>query len=273
MPSHLHLLLVILAGYLFVHACDYLHYRAKSLEGHRLVIEASVAGFALFVLVRPFMVFLKFLDTLFLGSFLQKYWFLFTAGSPYSGTLLVTILLATPLALGWNLYQGYRNKALIPVEWTGRSWRENYSNFSKALALEEAIDRTGNSLLLMLHEAATRWSHDFTMLGVTMSDRKLYVGWAFRSPQLTQHESYFALFPLMSGYRDDKTLKPVFNFFYPLESAGVKEAIADPYRHLIILPLSGVSSARLLESNFDPEELAGLDPDPDPQQELAFLDD
>jgi len=272
MPSNLHLLIIILAGYLFVHSSDYLHYRAKALEGHRLVVEASVAGLGLFACVRPLMVGLKALDTVFLASSLQKVWFFLAAGTPYSGTLAVITVLATPLAWACNLYQGRRHRDLIPEEWAGRSWRENYSEFSKAIALEEAIDRTGNDLLMTIHEAATRWSHDFTMLGVTMNDRKLYVGWAFRSPQLTQNESYFALFPLMSGYREEKTLTPKFNFFYPLDPVGVKAAIADPYRHLVILPLSGVSSARLLASNFNPNELSGLEPDTDPQPTLDFSD-
>lgn len=275
MPSNLHLLVVILAGYLFVHACDYLHYRAKALEGHRLVVEASLAGLALFAVVRPVINGLQQIDDRFLASSLQAFWYTLSKGLPYSGTLVVTTLLAFPLAKGWNLFQGYRRRELIGQALDGLGWRQKLSRFnelSRALALEDAISRTGNDLLMMLHAAATRWPHDFTMLGVTMSDRKLYVGWAVRSPRLTQQESYFAILPLMSGYRDDKTLKPVFNFFYPVDVEAV-QSHRDDYRQFVILPLSGVSSARLLSSDFDPEELAGQEPEADAQQELDFVDD
>jgi len=174
-----------------------------------------------------------------------------------------------------NLYIGYRHRLLIPADWANRNWLLNYMRASEAAAIEPAINRVGNDLVAMLHTAAVSWSQDLTMIGVSMSDRKLYVGWVFQTPKLRPGESHFSLFPLMSGYRDEHTLQPRFNFFYPLNHADLMAmASADhPFRHLLVLALSDVRSARLLDRNFDPKELSGVALEPDAQEMLSFDDD
>lgn len=273
MPANLTLLVVILAGYLFVHACDYLHYRAKALEGHRLVIEASIAGLALFVLLRPLMLGLQCLDTLFFGRSLQALWFVAASGTPYSGTLLAITALAIPLALVVNLLYALYHKKLLAKEPVAPKliWWRRYFRFSKALALEKASANSGNQLLVVLDQAAKLFPKDYTMIGVTMTDRKLYVGWVVQAPQLVPpYENYFSLLPVMSGHRDEK-LRPHFNFFYPLDPV----ALENPDRFVTVLPVSAISNARLLGRDFDPAELAGLGPEAaaEPQQEFDFSDD
>jgi hypothetical protein len=273
MPSNLTLLVVILAGYLFVHACDYLHYRAKALEGHRLVVEASIAGLALFILFRPLILALQRLDSLFLERSLQTLWFLASGGTPYSGTLLAITTLAIPLALFVNLLYAFYHRDLLSEEKVVPTvaWWRKYFRFSKALALEKASANAGNQLLMMLDQAAKLFPKDYTMIGVTMTDRKLYVGWVVQAPQLVPpYENYFSLLPVMSGHRDEK-LRPQFNFFYPLDPA----ALENPDRFVTVLPVSSISNARLLGRDFEPAELGGLEPEAtlEAQQEFDFTDD
>jgi hypothetical protein len=258
MPSNILLLVVILAGYLFVHACDRFHYRAKVLEGHRLLIEASLAGLLLFGVARLFIAEpLKWMDTRYWSGWLQAHWTVLTASTPFAGTLLVTVGIAPIVATVWNLVQGFRERKLHPDEWAGRPMWANCRDFSKAMALEDALDETGNELMILLHEVATLAAAEQVMVGIAMKDRKLYIGWPSRSPRLTEHETYIALFPVMSGFRDPVNLKTTFNFFYPLHDVEFPpdDVFQDPYRHVVIIPVAEIQSARLLPRDFQPEEL------------------
>lgn len=253
MPSNLHLLVVILAGYIFIHRCDYFHFRAMTLKGHRLVIEAAIAGLAIFILARIAVFALRAIDDAAVGGWLASNWAQLSGSTPFAGTLVLSLTGAPIAAWAWNIARARRRWAHVPEQWKYELplW-QRYQVFSRAEALEEAVDQLANDLMALFHEAATRAANDFTMIGVTLKSRKIYIGWVVRSPRLTEEEAYLTILPVKSGYRHSETLRPVFNYDYPVDDYWLPEA--NPYDYVVTLRLDEIESARLLEEGYSPAE-------------------
>jgi hypothetical protein len=60
-----------------------------------------------------------------------------------------------------------------------------------------------NGFLRLFHRAAT----ESLMVSVTLSNRKVYIGYVLKTPNFTPEQQFVALLPLLSGYRDKDTLQ------------------------------------------------------------------
>lgn len=206
MPPNL-LLLPLLGGYCFLHFCYYYKFRAQRLDGYRLLLEAALAGCVLAALSRLMILGLKFIV---LGPALQSAWVQFSP-FPFSGTAVVALLAGIVFAKLTNLI-----------------WNEEK-------AKSKVLERHGNALFQLLHAAASKRRP----IAVTLDTRKWYMGFVRDSPNLDPQEQYFALIPILSGYRSQDTLAVTETVFYDIayDDGLNKNDFA------VILPLASIKTA------------------------------
>src|SRR5215470_20055792 len=97
MPYNL-LLLPLLGGYILVHLCHYLRFRAQRLDGYRLLIESAIAGVVLVILSRGVVVALRHTPV---GAFAMAVAPAF-APFPYVGTAIGSFLIGGVLPIFIN---------------------------------------------------------------------------------------------------------------------------------------------------------------------------
>jgi hypothetical protein len=149
------------------------------------------------------------------GATLNGAWDLFCP-FPYSGTAAGSVLLGLALPI---LFNRVRNEA----------WSKN-----------KVLERHGNALFKLLHDSA----RSNRPIAVTLSNRKWYMGYVRDSPNLDPQEQYFALIPVLSGYRDSDNLTVEQTVFYEPAQVG-----HDRNDFAITIPLDSVQIAHY----FDPE--------------------
>jgi hypothetical protein len=148
-----------LRGYIFIHFCYRFYFRAQALDGHRLIFEAAVAGFVLFLPCR-WVVFLLFHHAV--G--LRELWYGLAGRTPFLSTLVLTLVSSPFVAFVWNLCEGIH---AWPRE---EDWERGGEGPSlstvlargRERALSWAVKRWGNALQSLLHEAAKRTLSDYT---------------------------------------------------------------------------------------------------------------
>ncbi len=64
------------------------------------------------------------------------------------------------------------------------------------------VKRYDNGLMRLLYESL----YESFPLSVTLTTRKVYVGYVFEVPRDSPHDQYLTMMLLLSGYRDEKTL-------------------------------------------------------------------
>jgi hypothetical protein len=241
MPSNLLLLLPLLGGYLFFHFYHRTFFRAQALEGHRLIFETAVAGFVGYVPFRLLILTLSQLDS---SNRWHEAWYGFAGQVPHLSTLVAMLLGAPLLAFGLNIASGLRcRKGLPPGQ------RLNLSSLlaaSKDRALGQAVERSGNALQLLLYKAAKRTRVDLTTVCLTLRDRKVFVGWITKSPNLRANDTYVAMVPLMSGHRDKDTLQMKLDTTYPMEMYWDGTDLR-PEEFVVALPVTEIATARLFD--------------------------
>ncbi len=270
MPSNV-LILPLLAGYLFIRIFYFTRYRAQSLEGYRLLLESATAGLFLALSGRIAVVVLKSLP---IGVTLSEWWRQLT-DVPYSGSAFFSVALAVILAPLLNLVQfenwrrAYRNASLgsllrrrivrFLALWRFATWKRqgrrlapwNPSNLmemrdrqqiKKRVALNWATRRQNNAVLRLLSEAAQFGS----MVSVSLTTRKFYIGYVSSMPSLDPQETYFKLFPVRSGYRDSSTL----TFQMTTDYNPVQESVESETPVFVILPLKDIVAV----NTFDPQQ-------------------
>lgn len=107
-----------------------------------------------------------------------------------------------------------------------------YSEARIAL-LSEAVNRSGNDILRMLHWASTQSQ---TVL-ITLDNRKAYIGMVIRGPSLEAHDCFASLVPLFSGFRDKDTLDLTLTVKY---TNYYKDGTLDPSDFAVVLPISSI---------------------------------
>lgn len=182
MPTNL-LILPLLAGFWFIHFCHYFRFRAQRLDGYRLLIESSLAGAILFLFGRVTTYVLVSHTPV--GPVVSRWWLAFAPVS-FSGTATLSFFvgLAAPFVL--NIF-----------------WKEDISK-------QRAVERHGNDLLRLFDYALRNQQ----LVSITLDNRKVYVGYIVSAPNLRPEDAYIALLPMISGYRDNDTLKISFVTFY-----------------------------------------------------------
>jgi hypothetical protein len=258
-PSNLLLLLPILGGYLFIHFCFRFYFRAQALDGNRLIFEAAVAGFVLFL---PCRLLTSWLFHHAPGP--REVWYGLAGRTPLLSALILTPLLALGAAYIWNLCE------------STRAWQRSrdeeapdlraFLDAGRERTLSWAVRRWGNSFQILLHEAAKRASREKQLVCLTMKDRKAFVGWVVKSPNLRANDSYVSLVPLMSGYREKDTLDLTFSVFYPVERYFGKDPELKAEDFVVALPVAEITSARLFDLKLYSEIFAAGTDEPAPSQ-------
>jgi hypothetical protein len=169
------LLFPLLAGYLFLHTNRYLRWKAQTLDGNRLLLEAAKYGIVFGVAGRAVTYFAAFIPK----ERYVEYALHDVAPFDYVGTAVAALLLGIlggPLS---NLF------------------------FDELAAKALALRRQGNHLLRLLNEA----SEEGDLISVTLDTRKWYVGYVVETPSLDPKDQFFSIIPIFSGYRNSDTLE------------------------------------------------------------------
>jgi hypothetical protein len=180
MPWNL-LLFPLLGGFLFLHVCILFRYRSQRFESERLLLHSASWGVAFGVAGR--LATFSFSQTS-LGRraevFAER--LVPSKDAPYLGTALTALLLGLGSAVLINfvlrLVQNERVKLLL-------------------------VNRYDDGFLRMLY---------FSMyadqpVSLTLSTRKVYIGWVIGAPGNSPHDRFLTLLLLMSGHRSDATLQ------------------------------------------------------------------
>ena len=114
-----------------------------------------------------------------------------------------------------------------------RWWSEDDSK-------KRAVERHGNDLL-RLFDYALRQEE---LVCITLDNRKVYAGYIVTSPNLRPEDAYIALLPMLSGYRDPKTMQLKFISFYnDLYANG--DVNANQFR--VAIPVDCITMASLFD--------------------------
>jgi len=80
-----------------------------------------------------------------------------------------------------------------------------------------------------------------------MTNGKIYAGLVVTSPNLSPHDSYVSILPLMSGHRDPKTLKIEYDFAYPVNQLL---KLGGHCGVVVALPVADIRSAHMLDKEY-----------------------
>jgi hypothetical protein len=232
MPWNL-LLLPLLAGYCALHICHFFRFRAQKQDGYRLLFESTLAGIPLLILGR--------LTTYWLAT---RPWGRIAESAvaamvdvPFIGTGIAALLFGIALPLFAN--------ALTSTE-RAKWW---------------AIKATDNGFLRLAQTAVRREMP----ISVTLKTRKVYIGYVVTTPNLKVTQQYIHVLPLVSGYRDSATLELRLTADYAKVYATGKVNVDD---FSITIPLAGIDSANLFDSDAYELFLEPAISPPDDQNEL-----
>lgn len=236
MPTNL-LLLPLLGGFWFVHFCYVFRFRAQRLDGYRLLLESAFFGLLLIVPARLITYYAQYLE---LGRRAQAEWVKLW-NAPLSGTAALSLLLGlvAPLVINWLHATNRRlqgEEVDEPVESVSR-----FLQPAKDHALERAIKGSGT----YLHQLLLKSVLQETPILVTLQNRKVYVGYVAEMPNLRPENQYIWLLPVLSGYREDKSLKVCFELIYPDPEGLPKEMAILKEDMLLTIPMAEVKSTTL----------------------------
>ena len=243
MPTNL-LLLPLLGGFWLVHFCYFFRFRAQRLDGYRLLLESAFSGLLLSVPARLITYYWpRYFEA---GRNVRTWWGHLWRDAPLSGTATVSLLLGFvgPFLINW-LHAVYLQvpgkepwRFYSAVKDPGKAVNE-FLKPAREKALDLAIERSGNYLHQLLHKAVLK---NIPVL-ITLTSRKVYVGYLTESPNLKPENQHLALLPVLSGYRDQDSLKIVLDLVYP-NPASLEGEYLDPEDLLLMtVPLSEVKSA------------------------------
>jgi hypothetical protein len=227
-------LLPILAGYIFINIWSLTRFRAQRHDGYRLLIESLFYGVLIFGVARILgIVMYKSYRVQAFEHWRQQNGLVY----PYSGTALLAACLAGVVALLANWAIG------------------------RDRAKEILLARSDNGFLRLFNLAAVT----YRMVSVTLSNRKVYIGYVLRAPNLRPEDQFVGLLPVVSGYRDKDTLRLVVTTNYAPAIQAQKIPASD---FEITFALSAVDTANLFDPNLYPL-FEGFAPDQAPSDQSS----
>jgi len=243
MPSSVPIFLSLLAGYAFVHLFYFTRFRAQRLDGYRLLIESGIVGIVLYAAARILEPYTPGMTT-WLSGFFPK-------NSELADTMYVVSLgLLAPVTLNLVIAVAMRGETALADDADtpsiGRAW-SNVMEPARRAALNWAIRKLGNDLLLLLHDAATRPRERQMTLHVTTDTGKVFIGWVTRSPNLKLEDEYLSMLPLASGYRKKDTMEMELNVFYPIEQYSDRGGALDPREFAFVIPYASIKKANFFD--------------------------
>jgi hypothetical protein len=240
LPTNLQIFLAFAAGFCFLRVFTLTRYVSQTWEGPRLIFWSGTVSALLLLIARVLA--LAFSHTAIgraAGGFSKA-----LAPWDFSGTIGVAVLLGLTAPLLLNF--------LLPGTLSGHI----------------AARSVGTRLHHLLYDVVGTGK----AVCVSLTDRKVYVGFAIDAPQLSPQEKFFGLLPLKSGYRDKDTLGIRWSVDYtPLLRELRDEDRRSGYSpgdFVIIIPFTAVASARVFDpkistarlfSAAEPDIAAGLD--------------
>jgi hypothetical protein len=228
------LLLPLIAGYLYVSACDQLKFKQSRDEGHRLYFRIAYFGLLCFLLSA---ILIGLAD------------FFFGKNEVFADIKLASIALARPLLKTPESAAAQVGfvAACIGAVMMGRFLPHADNFFFKSKAEQAALDAAQqDDLEMLLLEAAVQYKS----ISVTTSSNKVYVGLVLQTGEPKTNRRVIALLPLMSGYRGE-TGKVTFTTFYDeiyqerAESRDDEET--NDFR--LILPMDKIASVSFFDVN------------------------
>ncbi len=214
MPYNL-LLFPLLGGFLFLHLNNFFRFHAQRVDGYRLLVESAIAGTVLGVFARLVVHWTGCMD---IGIWAGEKWPKLFPWE-HADTAAWAVLLGPILALAINV--------VVDRE-TAKRWE---------------VHRHGNTLTRFLYCA----DQEGDLISISLLNRKWYVGLVAEAPNLSPHELYFRILPLMSGYRDKDTLEAVPTTFY---SDALNDPARDSEDFVVTIPLKDVQTANLFDIDF-----------------------
>jgi hypothetical protein len=241
-------LLALVGGFLFTYRCHRFSYQAARVEGQRLLFVA--AGWAVLLLIwsRVFLIVAPdYLPTPFVDWVSQKWE---TLTKPVDGPILAPCL----GAFFWG-----------PIF----AWLVNRVYGAKR-AGAHAIESYGSELEKIVHRAWT----DKLMLSITLTNRKVYVGWPVFTPDPRQSVEDLRLLPAASGYRNENTLRLEFTTEY---NPVYRRIERNPHLRLeaedfeIVFPVDELVSVNLFSPKVEQEWFEPSPQQPETTNGLGFL--
>ncbi len=198
MPWNL-LILPLLARFAFIHRCHLFSFRSHSFESERLLLQSAVFGVGFAILGRAVVVVLG--STAF-GNSLRLY-LTVHAPFPYLGTALAAFAIS-----------------LVGAELINHSARRFHFRTKLRSYL---ANQSENGLVRLIYECMNAETPIF----VTLTSRKVYVGYVVKAPR-SPHDHYFTIALLLSGYRRVESLEFIETENYTLRAfANVTEPATD----------------------------------------------
>lgn len=232
----------LISGYLFHHLCSWAYFRTLRFSGYRIFFLSAAwgAGFAVVGLLLAYGLAKWPLTAAPVGWFFDAFP---PETFPYAGSAVLTLFVA------WIAIQIGNRKV------------------DRSAAKLRALKRHEDTLLVLLTEAATtadnlneEGGHSDALL-ISMDDRKVYAGFVMEVPSAERSESFIKILPLVSGHREDSSLKPQFDWNYVelWGPGGELERDYDSFETWI--PLQRIVSVR----RFNPQVFSThFDGEPDP---------
>ena len=227
MPWNL-LLFPLLGGFLFLH-CNLFKYRSRRFEGERLLLHSASYGIVFGALGRlvTFEV-SRFEAGARLQAFLEH--LVTSKDAPYLGTAIAAWL------LGWvSAYVINRAIALL----------------DNRLIKLWIVSRYDDALLRMLYLAM----YENRPVSLTLSHRKVYIGYVFDPPGDSPHDRYLTLMLLLSGYRKQDTLRFVQTVNYT-DRTVLGRTEEESRIFTMTLPIDAVVSANVFDLAVYEQEFA-----------------
>jgi hypothetical protein len=215
MPTNL-LLLPLLGGYWFLHTLYYTRFRSQRLDGYRLLMESAFAGLLLTLAARVVVLFAQ------RWPLIQSEWSDLAPGIPFLGTTAARLLLGIAAPYVLNVF----------LDKTGI--------MSRLDAQTRAIERYGNHLLRLFHSASLQEK----TVSVALDNGKVYIGLVAAAPNLEPHDTFLAITPFYSGYRDRATLRLVLTVDY-LNVYDQHGLYAEDFR--VVVPVASIRMASFFD--------------------------
>ncbi len=215
MPFNL-LLLPLLGGYLFTHLTYCTRFRAYGLSSYRLILNSALYGLVFAVISHVTTRAALKVEGLEPAIDAWKEF----APFPFSGSAAGSLGVAMVASLVVNLIR------------------------DKTTSSGSAITRHGDSLMKLFHGA----QKEKKSVMLTLSDRKVYVGFVALDLNLKPEMPYVSILPTASGYREEDTLRVhltvSYGDIYGEIAGGLRDDVAiDDFQ--VLVPTSMIVSARI----------------------------
>lgn len=228
------LLFPLIGGYLFVNRANLFRYRSRRCEGERLLLECAFYGTLSLILARLLVVGSHSweIDGWNVGVHAHAWLHHFVpdGDAPYLGTGLSALVVAFVGSLVVNLV----------------FWMIGEEKL-KRLVLNWYSD---DGLMLRFHDSM----YEGYPLSITLTNRKVYIGWMLEPPSESPHDRFFTLMLLLSGYREEETLRLVQTVNYADRTRLADDGTEESLVFTIMLKIDDVVSVNPFDQEIYEEQ-------------------